>query len=191
MHDILLSKEKKLSRDRLRELGLDTVFFLNPENSVIIDTENKEELRRAVSSAHSKNKVIVILGGDDEMNRIALEDKRVSILLSPEIKRKKDSMHSRNSGLNHVLCSLASKNDVAIAINYSEFKKMKGKEAAQRLGRMMQNVELCRKYNAPMILASFGNKPVSIYDLRSFAFSIGMTPEQAKRSLEKAKDIFF
>ena len=188
--DILISKSRKFSESELKKMGLDGIFFLNPENSAMIDTESKEELRRAVSSAHSKKKMIVILGGDDEMNRIALDDKRVSILLSPERRRKKDFMHSRNSGLNHVLCDLAAKNNVSIAINYSELKKLKGKDAAERLGRIMQNVRLCRKSKAPMILASFGKKPSSVYDLRSFAFSIGMTTDQAKKSLEKAKEIF-
>jgi ribonuclease P/MRP protein subunit RPP1 len=189
MYDLLLSKTKKFKTEKLKEMGLDWVFFLHPDNSVIINTESKEELRRQVSSAHSKGKIIVVMGGDDEVNRIAVDDKRVSILLSPELRRRKDFMHFRNSGMNHVLCELARKNDVAIGINYSEFKKMKGKEAAETLGRMMQNVKLCNKYHAPVILASFGKKPSSVYELRAFALSIGMTTDQTKRSLQKAKDI--
>jgi len=190
MFDILISKPRKFKAEKLKELGLDEIFFLTPENCVIIDTGSKEDLRRAVSSAHSKNKIIIVIGQDDEINRIVLEDKRVSMLLSPEGKRKKDSMHARNSGLNHVLCSLASKNDIAIGIDYSEFKKMKGKDAANHLGRVMQNVRLCNQYHAPMVLASFAKKPSSVYELRSFALSIGMTTDQAKKSLEKAKDVF-
>jgi len=190
MQDILISKTRKFSDKKLKELGLDRIFFINPENSAMIDTESKEELRRQISSAHSRGKVIIVMGGDDEINRIAVDDKRVSILLSPERKRRKDFMHVRNSGLNHVLCDLASKNDVSIGIDYSDFKKMRGKEAAERLGRIMQNVELCRKSNSPVILASFGKTPSSVYDLRAFALSIGMTTDQAKRSLEKAKSIF-
>ncbi|MBU2522791.1 MAG: hypothetical protein KKE23_00685 [Nanoarchaeota archaeon] len=190
MFDILISKPKKFKQEKLKELGLNKILFLNPENSAIMDVGSKEDLRRAISSAHSKNKIIIVRGQDDEINRIVLEDKRISMLLSPEGKRKKDSMHSRNSGLNHILCALASKNDIAIGINYSEFKKMKGKEAAEHLGRVMQNVRLCNQYHAPMVLASFGKKPASIYELRSFALSIGMTTDQAKKSLEKAKELF-
>ena len=190
MYDVLISKPKKFKESELKELGLEEVFFITPENSLVIGTENMEEMRRSVSSAHSKKKIIIILGSNDEINRIALDDKRVSMLLSPERMKKKDSMHVRNSGLNHVLCDLAAKNKVFIAINYSEFKKMKGKEGAERLGRVMQNVELCRKSNAQIILASFGKKPSSSYDLRSFAMSIGMTTDQAKKSLENAKEIF-
>lgn len=190
MFDILIAKTKKFKPEKLKEIGLNEIFFLTPENSVIVDTGSKEDLRRAISSAHSKNKIIIVKGQDDEINRIVLEDKRVSMLLSPEGKRKKDSMHSRNSGLNHVLCALASRNDIAIGIDYSEFKRMNGKEAAEHLGRVMQNVRLCRQYHAPMVLASFGKKPSSTYELRSFALSIGMTTDQAKKSLEKAREIF-
>lgn len=190
MFDIILSKPKIFKKDKLNELGLDGVFFLHSDNSAIIDNGNKEEVRKSVSSAHAKHKIIVVKGQDDEINRIAVDDKRISILLSPEEKMKRDSMHSRNSGLNHVLCSMASKNNVVIGIDYSAFKKLKGKEAAERLGRIMQNVDLCRKYDTPIVLASFSKKPSSLYELRSFALSIGMTPDQAKKSLEKAKEIF-
>jgi len=190
MFDILISQPRKFKKEQLKKLGLDEVFFLNPENSVILDTESKEELRRQVSSAHSKQKLIIIQGSDDDINRIAVDDKRVSILLSPERKRKKDFLHVRNSGLNHVLCDLAAKNDVAIGINLSEIKKLKGKEKALRLGRVMQNIGLCRKSKTSMVLASFGKKPSSVYDLRSFAFSLGMTTDQAKKSLENAKKLF-
>jgi len=190
MFDILISKPKKFKKEQLDELGLDEILFLTPQNSVIIDTENKEELRRSVSSAHSKQKIIIIKGSDDEINRIAVEDKRVSGLLSPERRRRKDSLHARNAGLNHVLCDLAAKNDVAIGIDFSEIRKLKGKERALRLGRVMQNISLCRKSKTSMVLASFGKKPSSVYDLRSFAFSLGMTTDQAKQSLENAKKIF-
>ncbi len=188
--DILISKKKKIPKAKLKELGLDGVFFLTPENSAILDYDDKEELRRKVSSAHSKGKIIVIQGSNDEINRIAVSDKRVSILLSPERKRKQDYMHVRNSGLNHVLCDLARKNDVAIGINYSELKKLSSKERADRLGRISQYIKICRKRKASIILASFGSSPNSIYDLRSFGFSLGMSSDQLKSALEKAKDIF-
>lgn len=190
MYDILISKPKKFKKGQLEKLGLEEIFFIPSERAVIIDTDSKEELRRQISSASSKGRIIFVQGADDELNRIAVDDKRVSVLISPERKRKKDFMHARNSGLNHVLCDLASKNDVSIGINLSEIRALKGKERAERLGRAMQNIGLCRKSETPIILASFGKKPSSIYDLRAFALSIGMTTDQAKRSLEKAKEIF-
>ena len=190
MYDLLTSKEKRFKKEKLDELGLKRVIFIPSDNSVILDTDNKEELRRQISSAHSKKKKIIVQGSSEEINRIAADDKRVSMLLSPERKMGKDSLHVRNSGLNHVLCDLAAKNDVAIGINFSHIRRLNGKDKALRLGKVMQNVMLCRKSGTPMVLASFGKKPVSAYDLRSFAFSIGMATAQAKSSLEKAGEIF-
>jgi len=190
MYDILITKLKRFSKKKLDEFGLKDVFFLSSPEIEMIDTDNREELRKKVSSAHSRGKTIIILGSNDEINRIAVDDKRVSMLLSPERKRSRDFMHVRNSGLNHVLCDLAAKNDVAIGISISEIKSLKGKEKAYRLGRVMQNVGICRKSGTPMVVASFGRAPISSHSLRGFALSIGMTTDQAKKSLEKAGEIF-
>ena len=45
----------------------------------------------------------VIFGGKDSVNRKAVENPSVDILMSPERGRNKDFMKSRNSGLNQVL----------------------------------------------------------------------------------------
>ena len=63
--------------------------------------------------------LVVIKGGDEKINRLAVENKKIDILLSPEDNNKKDSLFFRNSGLNHVLCRLANKNNVAIVFDFS------------------------------------------------------------------------
>ena len=65
----------------------------------------------------------IVLGGNDKQNRAAVENKNLDILLSPEIIRGRDFMHSRDSGLNQVLCTLAYKNNIAIGFNFSDVLK--------------------------------------------------------------------
>lgn len=112
----------------------------------------------------SKN---VVLGGDSIVNRKAVENKKVDILLSPEKESKRDFMFSRNSGLNQVLCKLAAKNDVAIGFNFSDLLNCSGKERSKTLGRMRQNVRLCKKYKVKIIFSSFAKNK---YELRSSEF---------------------
>src|SRR3989344_8241198 len=65
---------------------------------------------------------------------------------------EKDSLHQRASGLNQVYCKLAVKHKIAVAFNLSDILKAKNK--AVILGRIMQNIRLCRKYKVKMIIIS-------------------------------------
>ena len=107
---------------------------------------------------------MMIQGGDDKINRKAVENKKVDILLSPEKNNKKDLMFSRRSGLNQVLCKLAAKNGVAIGFNFSYLLNSSGRERAKIFGRMRQNLRLCKKYKVKMIFSSFARDK---YELRS------------------------
>ena len=129
------------------------VFFKDKkiENQLGIETQFAKEFN-------------IVQGGDDKVNRKAVEDKKVDILLSPEKNNKKDLMFSRRSGLNQVLCKLAAKNGVAIGFDFSYLLNSSGRERSRILGRMRQNVRLCRKYKIKMIFSCFARNK---YELRS------------------------
>ena len=60
----------------------------------------------------------------------------------------------------------------------------------QILGRMMQNVKICRKYKTKMIVFSFAENKKEMRDVKdliSFGRVIGMTPGEAKKSVEFKK----
>lgn len=115
----------------------------------------------------------IIIGGTDKKNRSAVENKNVDVLLSPEKDRTKDFMKFRNSGLNQILCKLAHKNNVAIGFNFDDVLDSDNK--INILGKMMQNVKLCRKYKIKMNIFS---KDRSISDLKSFGVILGMHPSE-------------
>ena len=190
MFEILITKPSKKLENEAKKAGFLKVFFIDQKEAILIETSNKEELRREISSLYAKKKKIIVLGSTDEINRIAVEDKRVLMLLSPEAKKTKDFMKYRNSGLNHVLCKLAAKNNVLIGISLDSIISTKGIERAEKLGRIMQNIYLCRKYKAKVILASFGNKPSTPYILKSLGSTLGMSTNQVKQSLENASKTF-
>ena len=101
------------------------------------------------------------------LNRFAVENKQVDILLSPEKNTRKDLMFSRRSGLNQVLCKLAAKNGVAIGFDFSYLLHSSDKQRARILGRMKQNVKFCKKYKVKMVFSSFAKNK---YELRSEDF---------------------
>lgn len=127
-------------------------------------------------------------GLSEEKNRKAVENKQVDMLVAPERAGKKDRFTQRDSGLNHVLCALAKENDVAIGFSFSDLLNSNYRSIV--LGRMMQNVRLCRKYKVRMVVASFAKDPWemrSAYDLLAFAQVVGMTPKEVKQALNFQK----
>ena len=130
------------------------------------------------------NLVIYTSTGND---RYAIEKSNLTIIFGLETIAARDSMHSRNSGLNQVLCKLANKNNVIIGFSFSGILNTDGVTRSQILGRTMQNIRLCRKYKVKTVVASFAEKPYEMrpyHDLKSVFICFGMHPEEAKNSLE-------
>jgi len=144
----------------------------------IIKEENSYQLRKKLK------KESIVLAGNDKLNRFITENKKVSMILSPEIKRKKDFMHSRDSGLNQVLCKLLAKNNISVGFSFSLILNSNNK--ASLLGKMQQNVKLCRKYKVKMRIASFAQNKWEFRSedsLISFGKIIGMKPNEVEKAL--------
>ena len=137
---------------------------------------------------HKKADLVIIRG--NEINRNILENKTVDVLLSPEYGIKKDSLHFRNSGLNQVLCTIAHKNNIAIGFSFSDI--LNSSQRSLVLGRMMQNVRLCRKFKVSMLIASFASNEYEFRShdsLRAFGLVIGMSPDEVNKALSLASKI--
>ena len=122
----------------------------------------------------------IIEGKDDATIRKALERSTTDILLNPQQGRGKDFMHSRNSGLNQVLCQLAHKNTIAIGITLEHCYDIK------ELGKIIQNIHFCRKYHVPILLFTFAENLYGLrnpLDLLSLCKTLGMTPAEATTAL--------
>lgn len=171
-----------LCKEHFTDLGFDKVISVN-----IIEPATKKELRKKLKQ---ESGLRVVLGSSN--NRTVAETKKVDILLSPEKGVKRDSLHHRNSGLDTVICSLTKKNSIAIGFNFNDILTNEGTKRAEIIGRMMQNVWLCRKYKLRMVLGSFAKDKWQMRarnDLTSFGITLGMHPEEAKKSLEAINEI--
>ncbi|MBW2977569.1 hypothetical protein KY331_01870 [Candidatus Woesearchaeota archaeon] len=130
---------------------------------------------------------LVLVKSVPEQDQRVLEKLSPDIIFDLELFPKKDPLNFRLSGLNQVLCNLAHKNKVAVAFSFSSILNSKNKP--QLLGRIMQNITLCRKYKVKTIFASFAQNPLqmrSAHDLISLATVLGMHPSEAKSSLTNA-----
>jgi len=123
----------------------------------------------------------------DKGTRKNFENKDIKLFFDLENKDEWDFIHQRNSGLNHILAKIAYEKNKIIAFSFSTILNSKPEKRAKILGRMKQNVKLCRKYKVKMFIGSFAKKPFELrgkYELRAFGFMIGMNPKEIKESLE-------
>jgi RNase P/RNase MRP subunit p30 len=74
---------------------------------------------------------------------------------------RKDYLHQRASGLNHIMCELAKKNNIVIGFSYSQLLNNED-NMPTILGRMAQNIKLCQKYKVKTIIGSFAENPFSL-----------------------------
>jgi RNase P/RNase MRP subunit p30 len=130
--------------------------------------------------------VLVKSTGDDQ---IILEKSKPDIIYDLELVAKKDKLNFRLSGLNQVLCKLASKNKVIVGFSFSLI--FNAKNRVMILGRIIQNIRLCRKYKVDTAFASFARNLFELrawHDLISFLIVLGMQAGKAKKSFRFAAD---
>jgi ribonuclease P/MRP protein subunit RPP1 len=146
---------------------------------VEIHAKSVVELKSKIKRYWSNVALVAVHGGEDRINRAAVENVKVDILAHP-------CGEKGESGLNHVLVRYAAENGIAIDFNMNALIQSRRGDRARIIGKMRENLKLVRKYNAPMILTSHAH---SIYDLRApremiaLATLFGMTKEEAKSAL--------
>ncbi len=114
-------------------------------------------------------------------SREAIE-RGATIVFGFELLEEKEHTHHRKSGLNQVLCKIATDKKTAIGFSFSTILNSTGQKRAQLLGRTMQNITFCQKYKTPMKIASFATNPYEMRapaDLAAFFTQLGMQNPQS------------
>jgi len=128
----------------------------------------------------NRDEIVAIQGGDDKVNRLALSTNKVDILIDPHLGNRKDNYHQRNSGLNQILLKLAKENNVAIGFSFKNILNDKKREIS--LGRIIQNIQLCRKYKVKMVILEYENRNEN--DVDALFKVLGMTGKEINESKE-------
>ena len=147
----------------------------------IINTSNLTQVRKQIQQLKKDKQQVIVQAQDDAFNRKILENKDIDILLSPESHTRKDYMKQRDSGLNEILCKLAKKNNIKIAINLQELKKQPSKNKAIILARIKQNIQLCKRTKTQIIVID--KEKHTKQEITSFFLALGASTQQAKQAL--------
>jgi RNase P/RNase MRP subunit p30 len=145
------------------------------------------EARKIIQSLKGSNKKIAVMGGDDAFNRRVLETLKIDYLVSPEGGNKFDNLKQRDSGLNHVVARIAQDKGVEIVISMREVSRLECKDKALRLGRIRQNILICRRAACGLKIASLGVDMEGVVDWmgrRAFGVSLGMSSVESRDCVE-------
>lgn len=163
MIDVFVGKKDEKIEKQALKLGFDDLLFVKEIKIIknfdktdkekydcyLLNTANIENLRRMIDIGFNNTQKVIVLGVTNEINRIALEHKKVFALLNPQFERKKDFLDSRDSGLNQVLCKIAKEHGKLILVSVSSLLE------PVSLGRAIQNFRLCKKFNTDIQLVNF------------------------------------
>lgn len=181
------------------KLGYNSLCFIYPYAKTNKYEEKIKELQEKtktklsygfLASLRDVNKIrrpknLIFVKGSAK-NRFFIEKKKADVLFSLEDQNREDFIHHRASGLNHVLCELANRNKVIVGFSFSLLLKNK-KNLHQLLGRMMQNIRLCRKFKVKTLIGSFAERPFEMRGNRDITSLFGLMGAQKNVSGKKPK----
>lgn len=111
-----------------------------------IKASSKSELKNSIGRGRDFD-YVVVCGGDEHMNRLAVGDERVDILAHPEQGRK-------DSGIDPFVAKQASENGVAIEVNLRKLILTGANHRVNALKNVERNLMLSRKYGFDIIVTS-------------------------------------
>ena len=116
-------------------------------SAVMLKAAKPDELNRLAEKARDKAEVLMVHGGDYDVNRASCENSMIDVLCHPELGRK-------DSGLDHICVRAAHDNNVSIEINFREVLESYKRNRIYVLSSMKKNIDLCRKYEAKIVTSS-------------------------------------
>ncbi len=175
-----------------------------------IDRKSASDAKEAISELQKKTKVKlaaaftasgikiykvhdlsdIAIAEASENSRETIAKYMPDIAYNLELSQGKDFAKARNSGLDKPTCQFARENNAIISFSFSTI--LNSASQHQLLGRMMQNINLCKKYKVKTAIASFATEPYdmrSLHDLKSFLLSFGMDTDSSKKSMEAVSEL--
>ena len=134
-----------------------------------------------ITSSHELSKNVTAFTVANNTDR-SLFKAGVRMFADLELLEKKDNLHHRNSGLDTTEAKLCAAQHILVGISLKNLRTLD----PVIIGRVMQNIELCRSHGAQMAVFSNATSEGELMhenDVHSLLLTLGMSPSQAKQTL--------
>jgi len=146
----------------------------------MINTKNINEARKEIQKLKRASEEIIVHAQDDDFNRKVFEIKDVDMVVGLELSGR-DRLKQRGSGMNEVIAKLAKTNGIFIGVDIKKIAGLDILEKGKVLGRVRQNIKLCKRTGARIVVLGSDDKSAS-----GFIISLGGSTVQGKMSYNKA-----
>ena len=126
---------------------------------VHLEANDVNHMNQLINKVRDEVLIVIVHGGDYNINRAACENPKVDILAHPELGRL-------DSGLDEVCLNAAKENNVAIEVNFNEILFSYRKPRAFILNHIAKNIRLCETYKVPIILTTGAKSKWELRDPR-------------------------
>lgn len=184
-------KNKNTSRDLVSDIKNQIKKQKPNFKAILIDIHKIDNsLIGFLNSLKQDFDIVIVKGGYNKINRFVLESTNVDFLMDPHSsssKKKFDFIHHFNSGLNHVLISLASENRTYILNTLNSFNNKSN--VYKEVGRINQNLVLARKKELPIGFTYIISSEEFICSERKLEQTLSMFDISTKQKKEATRTI--
>lgn len=159
--------EERLLR-MAENLGFTSLCFVYGKPDKVKSNKVKEMAEKTKLKIHigsiNPNSYADIVFGDVSKKDImdVIQDKKIDIIFGFEDIKGRDRFNQRSSGLDPVLCKLASQRKKIYCVDFGRILVLDKRKRTVAFGRLKQNIMLCRKYKIEIAIASFATTPLKM-----------------------------
>jgi ribonuclease P/MRP protein subunit RPP1 len=153
------------------EYGIDVV------DAVEIDADSPTSASGAVGNYRSDRTVVCVVGGDDALNRFAVEQARVDVLVRPM---------AGGGDFNHVLAKAARDNGVRVEFDFGPALRDTGGKRVRALADLRKLREIVDHYDAPYVVSANARSHLELRaprELVAVGEAIGFDAEAVREGL--------
>ncbi|WP_256403794.1 RNase P subunit p30 family protein [Halorubrum salinum] len=154
------------------EYGVDVV------DAVEIDADDPTSASGSVGNYRPERTVVCLVGGDDALNRFAVEEPRVDVLARPM---------AGSGGFNHVLAKAARDNGVHVEFDLGPLFRETGGKRVRALADLRKLREIVTNYDAPHVVSANAASHLELRAPREVvaaAEAVGFDPEWVREGLD-------
>ena len=159
------------------EYGIDVV------DAVEIDADDPTSASGAVGNYRSDRTVVCVVGGDDALNRFAVEQARVDVLVRPT---------AGGGDFNHVLAKAARDNGVHVEFDFGPALRATGGKRVRALADLRKLREIVSHYDAPYVVSGNARSHLELRaprELVAVGEAIGFDAEAVREGLRAWGDL--
>jgi ribonuclease P/MRP protein subunit RPP1 len=159
------------------EYGIDVV------DAVEVDADAPTSASGAVGNYRSDRTVVCVVGGDDALNRFAVEQPRVDVLARPT---------AGGGDFNHVLAKAARNNGVRVEFDFGPVLRATGGKRVRALADLRKLREIVDHYDAPYVVSANARSHLELRaprELVAVGGAIGFDAEAVREGLRAWGDL--